>query len=357
MWLISCDGIAERLEFHPGDRVAFLRHNWADAWPELLAPLTAGAQLVFEPREDATVVYITPSVARSMTAVQLNPAPHPALRWTVFSGAALSAHIVQQWWRSFPNSGRVLNLYGRREVGGTQQRLRGAGPAGARGTADRSRASRCSSADRRGGRNDLVTPARSARSRSISTPTGDMGRLRADGEFTFEARRDREVKIRGRVQPAEIERAIGIIPGVERVVVTTDMGVSGETRLAASVVAGLPVRAIAAALREVLPRSMIPAIVPAAGHESGMLTSRGPRIESSWRCVVSGRSCWRRHRLACATISSALGGHSLLAVQLVARIESRFGLRRPAHLLPDATIEHLAHQISMMVATTRRGRS
>lgn len=49
--------------------------------------------------------------------------------------------------------------------------------------------------------------------------TGDIVRERPDGQLVFLGRRDRQVKISGvRVEPAEIETAIRMLPGVESAV-------------------------------------------------------------------------------------------------------------------------------------------
>ena len=334
----------EQLNLCDTDRVAFLRQGMADAWPELLAPIVAGATLLFEAREDATVVYTTPSNARNMLAVQLHPVAYPALRWTVFSGAPLTAHVVEQWRRSYPNGGRVLNLYGRIEVGGTSSAGEVPNPAPA-GLQSIGRA-------RRGVALRVAADGRACSDGEIGEiivnekPTGDLGRRHADGSITVEGRRDREVKLGGRVQPAEIERALATVAGVDRAVVTCEAGVSGEPRLSASVAADVPPQMITAALRELLPRWMIPAIVPADATAVTPRPNRGPEdpIELGlcriWEALLKTESVGVRDDFF------ALGGHSLLAVHLVARIRSRFGVRlNPADLLPHATIERLADRI------------
>ena len=58
--------------------------------------------------------------------------------------------------------------------------------------------------------------------------TGDLVRWRGDGAIEFLGRQDHQVKLRGfRVEPGEIESALGRHPGVKDVAVTEDKRESG----------------------------------------------------------------------------------------------------------------------------------
>ncbi len=92
--------------------------------------------------------------------------------------------------------------------------------------------------------------------------TGDLVRHRPDGLIEFLGRVDRQLKVRGfRIEPGEIEAALGAHPSVGRAVVTGRKE-SGETRLAAYVVPAAghhpDPRELAEFLRPRLPEAMRP---------------------------------------------------------------------------------------------------
>ena len=67
-------------------------------------------------------------------------------------------------------------------------------------------------------------------------PTGDLGRLDADGYLFFVGRRDDMVKVKGAtVYPSEVEAALVTVPGVQRALVV-DVDAGGRTELGAAVV-------------------------------------------------------------------------------------------------------------------------
>lgn len=69
-------------------------------------------------------------------------------------------------------------------------------------------------------------------------PTGDQGRLDADGYLFFVGRRDDMVKVKGTtVYPSEVEAALATVPGVRRALVV-DVDAGGRTELGAAVVVG-----------------------------------------------------------------------------------------------------------------------
>lgn len=93
--------------------------------------------------------------------------------------------------------------------------------------------------------------------------TGDLGRIRPDGNLEFLGRRDRQVKLRGfRIELGEIETALRRHRSISDAAVTLRSGASGEPRLVAYVVAPdatPPVEELRRYLGEVLPEFMIPA--------------------------------------------------------------------------------------------------
>ncbi|MBN3928792.1 amino acid adenylation domain-containing protein [Streptomyces verrucosisporus] len=66
--------------------------------------------------------------------------------------------------------------------------------------------------------------------------TGDLGHYRADGRLYFVGRRDDQLKVRGvRIEPAEVERALLTLPGVQDVRVVLRGEADGQTLVAAVV--------------------------------------------------------------------------------------------------------------------------
>src|SRR5206468_3489518 len=125
--------------------------------------------------------------------------------------------------------------------------------------------------------------------------TGDLVRLRTDGQLEFLGRIDQQIKIRGyRIEPGEIEAALVALPGVREAAVRVEGGdlvawLSGK-------VDGADIADIAALRRERLG-------VPRVGR---------------------GESFF------------ALGGHSLLATEAVSRIRAAFGVEMTLRALFEA---------------------
>ncbi|MFF2576619.1 amino acid adenylation domain-containing protein [Streptomyces goshikiensis] len=94
--------------------------------------------------------------------------------------------------------------------------------------------------------------------------TGDLVHRTPDGRLHFDGRADRQVKIRGqRIEPAEVEQAAGLLPGVRRcaaVAVPDGSGGYRELVLAFTVTEGVATdeAQVLAALRERLPRHLVP---------------------------------------------------------------------------------------------------
>lgn len=93
--------------------------------------------------------------------------------------------------------------------------------------------------------------------------TGDRGYVTGAGELVVVGRMDSQVKVRGmRIDPADIERALGRLAGVTQAAVVITYTGSGEAELTAFVVpAGdeLAENDLRARLLETLPRNMVPA--------------------------------------------------------------------------------------------------
>ncbi|MCL6672166.1 MULTISPECIES: amino acid adenylation domain-containing protein [Streptomyces] len=93
--------------------------------------------------------------------------------------------------------------------------------------------------------------------------TGDRGRVNEEGDLVVAGRMDAQVKVRGmRIDPADVERALGRLAGVRQAAVVVDRAASGETELVAFIEpAGddLVENDVRARLLQALPRNMVPA--------------------------------------------------------------------------------------------------
>lgn len=93
--------------------------------------------------------------------------------------------------------------------------------------------------------------------------TGDRGRVTESGDLVVAGRIDAQVKVRGmRIDPADIERALGRLPGVRQAAVAVHHDDSGDAELIAFIVPardGLVENDVRAGLLETLPRNMVPA--------------------------------------------------------------------------------------------------
>jgi amino acid adenylation domain-containing protein len=219
--------------------------------------------------------------------------------------------------------------------------------------------------------------------------TGDLARWRPDGTFDFLGRRDFQVKVRGfRVEPAEVESALLLHPGVREAVVTAVAEAGGGRhsesagghRLVAYYVpegADGPAPAeLRIHLRESLPEHMVPSLfVPLAElplNANGKVDRRAlpapeARLagepEDAQRTpprnpveeVIAG--IWEDLLGLGAPVGIDddffhLGGHSLLVIRLLSRLRQAFGADLPVQRVFAApTVAGLA---AAMAATGRR---
>jgi acyl transferase domain-containing protein/non-ribosomal peptide synthetase component F/thioesterase domain-containing protein/acyl carrier protein len=193
--------------------------------------------------------------------------------------------------------------------------------------------------------------------------TGDLARQRPDGSLELLGRRDRQLKLRGyRIDPGQIEAALGALPGVGRASVTTLAGPAGEPRLVGHVAVTGAVSA--AALRRDLADRLPPVMVPdrILLHDALPITANGKVDVAALERMATGPvsqdsrprdpvettlcTLWREvlnlDQVGIDDDFFAFGGHSLLAVRLVARIERTLGVRIPvAALLGHPTVAEL----------------
>ncbi|MES5816918.1 amino acid adenylation domain-containing protein [Streptomyces sp. RG80] len=184
--------------------------------------------------------------------------------------------------------------------------------------------------------------------------TGDLVRFDRDGRIEYLGRADHQFKLRGfRIEPGEIEAALGNHPGLAQVTVVVREDRPGGRRIVAyAVPADGAARPTAAELREylasVLPRYMLPAAFVLLDalplNSSGKLDrSRLPVPQTgaddpaapARRAPLSPRQETLREIFAELLGAPAIGiddnffdtgGHSLLAMRLVSRIRSACGV-------------------------------
>ncbi|HJQ35265.1 MAG TPA: amino acid adenylation domain-containing protein, partial [Pyrinomonadaceae bacterium] len=212
--------------------------------------------------------------------------------------------------------------------------------------------------------------------------TGDAARFLPDGRIEFSGRVDRQVKVRGfRIEPGEVEAALGRHPSVLDAVVLGLEDGAGDKRLVAYVVAeGGGEAAVGGGelqefLRESLPAHMVPSAftfvdaLPLSSH--GKVDVRALPAPD-WTRAAGGAGFvaprdWTELQLAQVweeTLGVApvgvsdsffdLGGHSLMAVRMMARARQRLGRPLPlAALFEEPTVRHLARIARTQVGAGR----
>ncbi|HEX3529040.1 MAG TPA: non-ribosomal peptide synthase/polyketide synthase [Thermoanaerobaculia bacterium] len=202
---------------------------------------------------------------------------------------------------------------------------------------------------------------------------GDLARWLPDGSVEFLGRVDNQIKVRGfRIEPGEIEAALGAHPQVSQAVV---LALSGEAdsaakHLVAYVVSSEPANPVdetelRACLKQRLPDYMVPAVfVPLAAlpltpngkvdrkalpkpemtaQTAGPVPPRGP-VEELLAGIFS--EVLGTGPVGAEANFFALGGHSLLATQVVSRVRRALGVELPLRLLFEApTVALLARAI------------
>lgn len=275
-WEIAAFGLG------PGSRISQLTGPSFDVYlRDVFAPLCAGGTLCIPERSTlhdpaalerwieqsaVTLVHCVPSVFRLL--LQREPAPDrfPALRYVLLAGEALPAADANAWIRRFGARIRLANLYGPTETTLAKfchllpdEPVRtpfvpiGTPIPGARVVLLGEDLSPVPPGE--AGEIHIGTPYRSlgyhlapdlTAAAFIDDPTGtggilyrtgDLGRLRPDGNVEFIGRKDFQVKIRGnRVEPGEIEARLRDHPAVREAVVVAREDRPGDLRLVAYVV-------------------------------------------------------------------------------------------------------------------------
>ncbi|MER7667440.1 non-ribosomal peptide synthetase [Kitasatospora sp. NPDC096128] len=217
--------------------------------------------------------------------------------------------------------------------------------------------------------------------------TGDLARLRADGELELIGRVDHQVKIGGvRIELGEIQSCLREHPAVADAVVVPVRDSAGIAQSLAAYVSvtgpatgsSAPVEDLRAHLRERLPESMVPARVFAVAelpvNQNGKIAR--PELERLAAEAAASAAPAAAERPADPAVRAAvgetwhevlglaevpgaaasfidLGGNSLAAIQVVGRLNRRFGTAlKVADLITADTVAAVA-----AIVTERRGTS
>src|SRR6185312_3440815 len=207
--------------------------------------------------------------------------------------------------------------------------------------------------------------------------TGDLARRLPDGTLEFLGRADQQVKVRGvRIEPAEVEAALVLHPGVRAAAVGAMISELAGERLVAWVVAAadaVEADVAPAALREFLRRSLTETMIPSriVRLDALPLTATGKLDRRALSAVASPEAA---PVAGAAPFSAAgellaglwadvlgvdpvgpesdffdLGGHSLLATRLASRVRGVFGVDVPLSLLFEApTPASLARRLAAL---------
>ncbi len=204
--------------------------------------------------------------------------------------------------------------------------------------------------------------------------SGDLAFRDESGALNFVGRNDHQVKIRGhRIEPAEVERALRTVAGVEQAAVVVEQGAAGN-ELSALVTGNVDADVVRAALAERVPDYLVPSSIvvcealPLTAHgkldvaamralrarqvaatASSFETPVGEREEllaGLWSEVIGVERVGRHDRFI------SLGGDSIKSIQILARLRARGLTVDLKDLFRYPTVAELAPQLKERRATT-----
>ena len=203
--------------------------------------------------------------------------------------------------------------------------------------------------------------------------TGDVGLCDDDGDIVFRGRQDRQVKVQGvRVEPGEVERVIGGVPGVGSVIVVpTPPGASSSTGLAALYTTSGPdvvdEQRIRSAVHAELPAAFVPNLLRRVAAlpvtDTGKVDQRRvaallgsehtpePESESPLEVVLRHLTDLLGEKPAADADIFELGATSISALNLARRIGKHFGVKVPVSAVlrgrtPNAVTEYLEAKVA-----------
>jgi len=388
----------------PGHRSAQLTNLSFDVvLRDIFLPLTSGASLHLPDfpedardgrvlswldKEEISILHTVPTLAQSWLEDGPSQASLKSLRWVFFAGEPLTESLVRRWRRSFPGTGKIVNLYGPTETTLAkcfyqvpEEPLPGVQPVG--WTLPQTQALVLNRHDGLCGIGEpgeitIRTPFRTRgyvnaseenRKRFIRNPfttdvndlvyrTGDLGRYRPDGSLEILGRLDDQVKIRGvRVEPDEVNSALAQHPLVGLSTVVALKTLEGETALAAYVVKKverLSVSDLRSHLSSLFPLVMVPTFfvfmkelpltpngkvdrralpIPDLSRKELTVEFVAPRNVTEELLVDVWREVLGTEKIGVFDSFFDLGGHSLKATQVLTRISAVFGLDLPLRSL------------------------
>ncbi|ONI77949.1 hypothetical protein ALI144C_31620 [Actinosynnema sp. ALI-1.44] len=196
--------------------------------------------------------------------------------------------------------------------------------------------------------------------------TGDLVRWTAHGTIEFLGRTDEQVKVRGyRVEPAEVEAAIGDQPGVRQAVVLARdnllvgyfVGHADPDTLRADLARTLPDHLVPSALVALdafplLPNGKLDRRRLPKPHLAG--AGRQPGTRTEYQLCRLFADLLGLDRVGVDDGFFVIGGHSLLAARLVSRIRTELGAELPVRAIFEApTVADLAARVDTAGTTTR----
>lgn len=367
--------------------------------PDNPADISGKRVLSWLEREQITMLHTVPSLVAAWLADVPDGVSLSKLRWVFFAGEPLTDDLVRRWRAAFPESGKLVNLYGQTESSMAKcfsvigdEPAPGAQPVGrpmphTQALVLRPDLRHCGIGETGeiyirtpflslGYRNDPELTAR----RFLTNPagmdpgdkmfrTGDRGRYRPDGTLEVLGRTDQQVKILGvRVDPHEVSATLAGCPGVAACAVTAFDDEHGTTRLAAYIAATaagcLDAAQARAFLRRRLPTAMVPAVfvflpslpltvngkvdlaalpdpeTTAGAGQQRPASQVGERLTRIWTELLAIESVGEDQDFF------ELGGHSLLAIEVVARIAEELGIELdPGEFFADPTIGALTRRL------------
>lgn len=210
--------------------------------------------------------------------------------------------------------------------------------------------------------------------------TGDMGRMRDDGNIEFLGRTDLQVKIQGhRIELGEVEHALRSCEEVDEAVVSAVGEPMDDKRLAAYIIPKKGVKAeesldsILTFLQKKLPSYMMPKNVMFL--ERFQLTANGkvdrkalpsPESEEAVECIPPRSSLekkivhiWRsilnKNRIGIRDNFFSLGGNSINSIQVVVQMQKAGYEVSPQTVFDNQTVEALAAAVERMELSPKKG--
>lgn len=351
-------------------------------------------------REQISLLHTVPALAQSWLIDKPVGISLKALRWVFFAGEPLTETLVNLWREAFPESGKIVNLYGPTETTLAkcfyivpEKMSAGIQPIGlslpeTQALILNENNQLCSIGE--SGEIVLRTPFRSlgyindpieTQKRFSKNPyrdeeqdlvyyTGDRGRYRSDGLLEILGRIDEQVKIRGiRIEPQEIAAVISQHPAIAQTVVIAKEDQLSNKYLVSYLVSHAEQKPTIKELRSFvqtkLPEYAIPSTfifldaipltpngkidrraLPVRDIEQTVSTSFVSPRNLTEEILVKIWSELLGVRVGIYDNFFELGGHSLLATQIISRIRQAFQVDLPLRsLFEKPTVAELAENL------------